>query len=173
MNPAESASNYDLEILNHIEENPDTTQADLATQLGVAVGSVNWYIKRLINKGYVKVAQMQRRRLRYLLTPKGVAEKARLTKEFMQMSLHWYRVTREASKQFLDEVKQAGYDSVCIKGDGDLAEIVYLTCLEAQVKVRPKVDRCYPVFRIEGLKTVLEWPENFQARTGEEQDNRP
>jgi DNA-binding MarR family transcriptional regulator len=173
MDPAESASNYDLEILNHIEENPDTTQADLATQLGVAVGSVNWYIKRLINKGYVKVAQMQRRRLRYLLTPKGVAEKARLTKEFMQMSLHWYRVTREASKQFLDEVKQAGYDSVCIKGDGDLAEIVYLTCLEAQVKVRPKVDRCYPVFRIEGLKTVLEWPENFQARTGEEQDNRP
>jgi DNA-binding MarR family transcriptional regulator len=173
MDPAESASNYDLEILNHIEENPDTTQADLATQLGVAVGSVNWYIKRLVNKGYVKVAQMQRRRLRYLLTPKGVAEKARLTKEFMQMSLHWYRVTREASKQFLDEVKQAGYDSVCIKGDGDLAEIVYLTCLEAQVKVRPKVDRCYPVFRIEGLKTVLEWPENFQARTGEEQDNRP
>jgi DNA-binding MarR family transcriptional regulator len=173
MDPAESASNYDLEILNHIEENPDTTQADLATQLGVAVGSVNWYIKRLINKGYVKVAQMQRRRLRYLLTPKGVAEKARLTKEFMQMSLHWYRVTREASKQFLDEVKQAGYDSVCIKGDGDLAEIVYLTCLEAQVKVRPKVDRCYPVFRIEGLKTVLEWPKNFQARTGEEQDNRP
>jgi DNA-binding MarR family transcriptional regulator len=173
MDPAESASNYDLEILNHIEENPDTTQADLATQLGVAVGSVNWYIKRLVNKGYVKVTQMQRRRLRYLLTPKGVAEKARLTKEFMQMSLHWYRVTREASKQFLDEVKQAGYDSVCIKGDGDLAEIVYLTCLEAQVKVRPKVDRCYPVFRIEGLKTVLEWPENFQARTGEEQDNRP
>ncbi len=161
MDPAESASNYDLEILNHIDENPDTTQADLATQLGVAVGSVNWYIKRLINKGYVKVAQMQRRRLRYLLTPKGVAEKARLTKEFMQMSLHWYRVTREASKKFLDEVKQAGYDTVCIEGDGDLAEIVYLTCLEAQVKVVPEVDRCYPVFRIEGLKTVLEWPDNF------------
>lgn len=154
-----SPGNYDLQILNHIEENPDTTQADLATQLGVAVGSVNWYIKRLINKGYIKVTQMERRRLRYLLTPKGVAEKTRLTKEFMQMSLYWYRVTREVSKKLLDEVKQAGYNTVCIQGDGDLAEIVYLTCLEAHVKVKEKIDRSYPVFRIEGLKTVLDWPE--------------
>ena len=58
------SEDYDLQILNHIHENPDTTQADLATQLGVAVGIVNWYIKRLVNKGHIKVAQMQRRRLR-------------------------------------------------------------------------------------------------------------
>jgi DNA-binding MarR family transcriptional regulator len=150
--------NYDLEILSHIEENPDITQADLATRLGVAVGSVNWYIKRLINKGHIKVTQMQRRRLRYLLTPKGIAEKTRLTKEFMRASLHWYRVTRESSKQFLDELKQAGYDTVCIEGDGDLAEIVYLSCLEAGVKVKEEVDQMYPVLKIEGLKTVLDWP---------------
>ncbi len=160
MDVAESPSDYDLEILSHIEENPDTTQADLATQLGVAVGSVNWYIKRLINKGYIKVTQMQRRRLRYLLTPKGVAEKARLTASFMQASLHWYRETRRVSKEFLERIKQAGYDTVCIQGNGDLAEIVALTCLEAQVRVNPEVDRSYPVFRIEGLKTVLEWPDN-------------
>ena len=77
----------------------------------------------------------------------------------MQASLHWYRLTRETSKEFLDEVRQAGYDTVCIKGDGDLAEIVYLTCLEAHVKVKEDIDCSYPVFRIEGLKTVLDWPE--------------
>jgi DNA-binding MarR family transcriptional regulator len=151
--------NYDLEILSHIEENPDITQADLATQLGVAVGSVNWYIKRLINKGYIKVTQMQRRRLRYLLTPAGVSEKTRLTAKFMQASLKWYRVTRETSKRFLKEVQQAGFDTVCIEGDGDLAEIVYLTCLEAQVMVKEEIDPSYPVFRIAGLETVLDWPE--------------
>lgn len=152
------SKNYDLEILNHIEENPDTTQADLAVQLGVAVGSVNWYLKRLVNKGYIKVTQMQRRRLRYLLTPKGLAEKAHLTTSFMQASLHWYRETRETSKKLLKEVQQAGYDTVCIEGDGDLAEIIYLTCLEAHVKVKPEIDRSYPVFRVEGFKTVLTWP---------------
>jgi DNA-binding MarR family transcriptional regulator len=152
--------NYDLQILSHIAENPDTTQADLATQLDVAIGSVNWYVKRLINKGYIKVTQMQRRRLRYLLTPQGVAEKARLTKEFMRMSFHWYRVTREDTKRFLEEIKKAGYDTVCIEGDGDLAEIVYLSCLEAQVRVKDGIDPSYPVFRIEGLETVLDWPDN-------------
>ncbi len=156
-----SNSNYDFEILRRIEANPDTTQADLATQLGVAVGSVNWYLKRLINKGYVKATQMERRRLRYLLTPKGLAEKTRLTREFMQASLHWYRETREASRQFLQQVCQAGYHTVCIEGDGDLAEIIYLTCLEHQVKVNKDIDRAYPVFKIENFKTVLEWPEEY------------
>jgi DNA-binding MarR family transcriptional regulator len=152
------AKNYDLEILSHIEQNPDTTQADLATQLGVAVGSVNWYLKRLVNKGYIKVTQMERRRLRYLLTPQGIAEKAHLTASFMQMSLHWYRQTREDSKRFLEEVKQAGYDTVGIEGEGDLAEVVYLSCLEAGVRVQKEVDRSYPIFRIEGWQTVLDWP---------------
>ena len=48
----------DLQILEQVERNPDITQADLATRLGMAVGSVNWYLKRLINKGYIKVRQM-------------------------------------------------------------------------------------------------------------------
>lgn len=160
--------NYDLEILTHIEENPDTTQADIATQLDVAVGSVNWYIKRLINKGYIKVTQMQRRRLRYLLTPQGISEKARLTRKFMQASLHWYRETRESSKAFLQEIEQAGYNTVCIEGDGDLAEIVYLTCLEAGVTVREEVEPSYPIFRIDGLKTVLDWPEDNARFLGTE-----
>jgi DNA-binding MarR family transcriptional regulator len=153
--------NYRLEILNHIAENPDTTQADLATQLGVAVGSVNWYLKRLINKGYIKVAQMQRRRLRYLLTPTGLAEKAHLTASFMQASLHWYRETRETSKRLLNEIKQAGYDTVCIEGDSDLAEVVYLSCLEAGTAVKEGVDRTYPVFRIENWRTILDWPVDY------------
>jgi DNA-binding MarR family transcriptional regulator len=152
-------NNYDLEILTHIEANPDTTQADIAGQLGVAVGSVNWYIKRLINKGYIKATQMERRRLRYLLTPNGLAEKARLTRKFMQASLHWYRVTREASKDFLAQVKKAGYDTVCIEGDRDLAEIIYLSCLEAQVTVKAEIDRALPVFRVAGFETRLDWPD--------------
>lgn len=154
-----TSKNYDLEILIHIDENPDITQADLATRLDVAVGSVNWYLKRLVNKGYIKVRQMQRRRLKYLLTPKGIAEKSRLTKEFMQASLKWYRLTREDTQRFLDQIKQAGFESVCIEGDGDLAEIIYLTCLEAGMPVREAVDSALPVFRIDGLRTVLNWPE--------------
>lgn len=153
-----SSDNYDFEILTYIEKNPDTTQLDIATQLGVAVGSVNWYIKRLINKGCIKVVRMQRRRLRYLLTPNGIAEKTRLLGKFMQASLKWYRVTREDSKKLLQEVQQAGFDTVCIEADGDLAEIIYLTCLEAEIQVNDEADCSLPVLRVENFRTVVDWP---------------
>jgi len=153
-----SQENYELQILSHIAENPDTTQSDLATKLDVAVGSVNWYIKRLINKGFIKVRQMERRRLRYLLTPQGVSEKTRLTQQFMQMSLHWYRVTREDSQNYLAEIRQAGYDTVCIKADGDLAEIIALTCLEQKVMVTDGQNPLLPTFRIDGFRVKLDWP---------------
>jgi len=150
--------NYEFQILSHIAENPDTTQSDLATQLDVAVGSVNWYIKRLVNKGLVKVKQMERRRLRYLLTPQGVSEKTRLTRQFMQMSLHWYRVTREDTQTYLAEIKRAGYDTVCITADGDLAEIIALTCLEQKITVTEGSNSLLPTFRVDGFRVKLDWP---------------
>ncbi|MFQ5578687.1 MAG: winged helix-turn-helix transcriptional regulator, partial [Anaerolineae bacterium] len=137
---AYSKEQHNLLILENIEQNPDITQADLARQMGIAVGSVNWYLKRLVKKGYVKVTRMQRRRLRYLLTPNGIAEKTRLTAKFMQASLKWYRETRRASKEYLAQLRQAGVTAVCIEGDGDLAEIVYLSCLEARMTVKDQLD---------------------------------
>ncbi len=148
----------DLRILEQIEQNPDITQADLAARLGVAVGSVNWYLKRLINKGYIKVRQMQRRRLRYLITPKGIAEKVRLTYEYMHFSLRVYRELRAEAQRLLSKVQAAGYSEVYIDGDGDVAEICRLTCLERGVKVASASQTdLLPVLRVEGSGLALEW----------------
>ena len=149
----------DLRILEHIEQNPDITQADLAARLGVAVGSVNWYLKRMINKGYIKVRQMQRRRLRYLITPQGIAEKARLTASFMEVSMRLYRETREAAKQYLAEIGQAGYGEVNVEGDNDLTEVCYLTCLEQDMQVVDVPQPSIPTLRVEGMELLLVWPE--------------
>ena len=165
-----SPENYDLQILSHIDENPETTQADLATQLGVAVGSVNWYVKRLTNKGYIKVTRMQRRRLKFLLTPQGVSEKARLTREFMKASLRWYRLTREDSTHLIQEARAKGYDTVCIRGDGDLAEISYLTWLEQRMAVSEVVDSTLPVFHIENWQVAVDWPVGEETIAGAERD---
>src|SRR5512139_3561491 len=85
----------DMSLLEQIERDPDVTQASLATQLGVAVGTVNWHIKRLIAKGYVKVKRAERRKLRYIITPEGIAHRARLTVDFIEQSLLMYRNTRQ------------------------------------------------------------------------------
>ena len=71
----------ELTLLEQIERDPDVTQASLATQLGVAVGTVNWHIKRLVAKGYVKVKRAERKKLRYIITPEGIALRARLPVE--------------------------------------------------------------------------------------------
>jgi len=155
---AQSKEQQNLRILENIEHNPEITQADLAAHLGIAVGSVNWYLKRLVKKGYVKVTRMQRRRLRYLLTPQGIAEKTRLTQKFMQASLHWYRLTRTDSIRLLQQVQQAGFNTVCVAGDGDLAEIIYLSCLESHIAVKKEIDPALPCFKIVNFKTVLVWP---------------
>jgi DNA-binding MarR family transcriptional regulator len=156
----DAQSEHDLQILEYLECNPDTTQAALATRLGVAVGSVNWYLKRLVNKGYVKVRKMQRRRLRYLITPQGVAQKMRLTQAYMQASMRLYRETRAEAQRLLAQVREAGYESVQIEGDGDLAEICLLTCLEQRIKVKQGGVNAgrVPTLQVEGRHLALHLP---------------
>ncbi len=148
---------HDLHILEEIERNPETTQADLATKLGVAVGSVNWYVKRLIGKGYVKVTHLQRRKLHYFLTPSGLALKVKLTRSYMDVSLRTYRELREAARKTLADVQRSEYTSVCIDGDDEAAEILRLTCLEQDILIEKNTLQ-KPVLRAEGARFIITWP---------------
>ena len=150
-------SEHDLQILEEIEHNPDITQADLAAQLGVAVGSVNWYLKRLVNKGYIKVTHLQRRKLHYFLTPSGLALKIRLTKSYMDVSLRVYRELRHKARQVIAHLHQAGYTSARIEGSDEAIEILQLTCIEHDVPLEQNSARV-PIVRAEGAEFVITWP---------------
>ena len=147
----------ELRILEEIERNPDITQASLAVRLGVAVGSVNWYLKRLIHKGYIKVTHLQRRKLRYFVTPAGLALKVELTRGYMDASLRVYREIRQAARQTLAEVQGAGYAAVWVDGQDEAAEILRLTCLEQGVRVDRETDGV-PALRTNGLGFAVTWP---------------
>jgi DNA-binding MarR family transcriptional regulator len=125
----------DLGLLEEIERDPDVTQAGMAAKLGVAVGTVNWHLKRLVAKGYVKVKRAERRKLRYIITPEGLALRARLTVSYIENSLALYRKTRGQARRVLSEAKKQGYTAVSIDGKGDIADICRLTCLEMGIKV--------------------------------------
>ena len=143
----------ELALLEGIEDDPDITQAGLATRLGVAVGTVNWHIKRLIAKGYVKVKRAERRKLRYIITPEGIAFRARLTIDYIEQSMLLYRRTRQRLNDLLAEVQRAGYHRVSIQGDGDIADICKLSCLEQGIKVSQEAG--LPSLVIEGMKVNL------------------
>ena len=143
----------ELTLLEQIERDPDVTQASLATQLGVAVGTVNWHIKRLVEKGAVKVKRAERKKLRYIITPEGIALRARLTVDYIERSFDLYRKTRQRVKAHINEVKRAGYDSVRLIGEGDVADICRLSCLEQEVKIVQ--DENVPALEVKGFKVLL------------------
>ena len=146
----------DLILLEQLEQNPDTTQASLANQLGVAIGTINWHLKRLIEKGYVKARRVERRKLRYIITPEGVALRTRLTLDFIQSSFRLYRLVRERSINALQQLEKAGVSSIYIQGEGDVAEICRLTCLEKGIQILEVEDHT-PVLHVQGLKVFVEW----------------
>lgn len=156
IDPDLTDTDRDLILLERLEQNPDATQATLAAQLGVAVGTVNWHLKRLIAKGYIKAGRVERRKLRYVITPEGLALRARLTLDFIQNSFRLYRLVRERSMEALQEVERAGYSHIVIHGDGDVAEICRLTCLERGIQVIDTQDHA-PVLHVQGLKVFVEW----------------
>jgi len=147
---------HELRILEQLESNPNLTQASLAARLGVAVGTVNWYLKRLVAKGYVKAKRMDRRRLRYVVTPQGIALRSRLTVAYLRQSMRLYRETRAQARQLMEQIRQAGYSAVQIKGDGEIAEICRLTGLEQGIAVtdEPQGERP-PLIVVRGTRLEL------------------
>jgi predicted ArsR family transcriptional regulator len=148
----------ELTLLEQIEHDPDVTQASLATQLGVAVGTVNWHIRRLIEKGYVKVKRAERKKLRYIITPEGIALRARLTVDYIERSFDLYRRTRQRVKTHLNEVKKAGFNRIQLIGEGDVADICRLSCLEQDVQIVS--DGNVPKLEVKGFKILLHMDDN-------------
>jgi len=147
----------ELTLLEQIENDPDVNQSTLATQLGVAVGTVNWHLKRLIAKGYVKAMRAERKKLRYIITPEGIALRARLAVDYVERSFSIYRKTRQRVKDHLTKVQDAGYKSVRILGKGDVVDICRLTCLEQGIEV--VTDKNVPALQIDGFKVQLRMEE--------------
>ncbi|HOJ01790.1 MAG TPA: winged helix-turn-helix transcriptional regulator [Anaerolineaceae bacterium] len=160
MNTLQNHESRDVDILDHIENDPETTQATIAELLGVAVGTVNWHLKRLIEKGYVKVRRIERRKLRYIITPQGIAYRASLLVDYIQSSFDMYRLVRKRSLEAIQKTKAQGFTSIFLEGSDDVAEICRLTCLEQGMQVSN--EKIYPIFRIEGLKifVIMEDAEN-------------
>src|SRR5215831_5032999 len=119
----------DLKLLEAVEQDSRVTQRNLAGRLGIALGLTNIYLKRLVRKGYIKCVNVQSNRITYLITPRGIAEKARLTYEFMDYSLHLYGEVRQHLREALAECAAADR-RVAIYRRGEAAELAYLSLRE-------------------------------------------
>ncbi len=122
-------------LLNEIAQDPMVTQANLSNRLGMAVGSVNWYIKRLITRGWVKVSHLNRTRLKYDLTPEGMSVFTQRALLYAGDSLKVYGNFRQKAKALVLELKQRNIKQVYLGGQDEMTDILRLTCIEAGIHI--------------------------------------
>lgn len=134
------------EILAEIERGKGVTQRSLSKRLGIALGLTNLLIRRLVNKGYVKVVNVSPNRVKYLITPAGIAEKARATRSYLERTLHLYTETRQHIHAGLlaaavpNPSNGDGRIRVVFYGAGEIAEIAYICLQDTDLELVGVVD---------------------------------
>jgi DNA-binding MarR family transcriptional regulator len=129
-----------LRILEKVGDDFAPSQREMAREMNISLGLVNSFIKRLALKGYVKATTIPRKRIRYILTPKGMAEKSRLTYHYIQSSYQYYRQARQKLQRLFRELETQGVQSVVFYGASDLAEIAFLSLQETSIDLVAVVD---------------------------------
>jgi DNA-binding MarR family transcriptional regulator len=129
-----------LGILSTVGREGQVSQRTLAAELGIALGLINAYVKRCVKKGLIKVQRVPPRRYAYYLTPRGFAEKSRLTASYLSHSFGFFRRARHDCEETLRLASERGLARVALLGSGDLAEIAVICALESTVSVAAIVD---------------------------------
>ncbi|MFC1788665.1 winged helix-turn-helix transcriptional regulator [Thermodesulfobacteriota bacterium] len=130
-----------LKILEELDNDYTPSQRDLSKTLNISLGLVNSFVRRLANKGYFKITTIPKNRVMYILTPKGTAEKTRLTYQYIQYSFGFYRKARNNLQKVFKELMAQSVKRVVFYGVSDLAEIAYISLQETPIKMAAMVDK--------------------------------
>jgi len=124
-----------LRLLDELTKESVITQRALADRLGIALGLVNAYIKRLYRKGHIKIKNLPSNRVKYIITPKGFAEKAKLTYSYMNRSIDYFRDVRQKIEQTYALMMASDVKNIVLWGDGEVAELCYISSRGLPIKI--------------------------------------
>jgi DNA-binding MarR family transcriptional regulator len=142
MNTPENNRDNDisLKILDEISRESSITQRTISSRLDIALGLVNAYIKRLAKKGYIKVTKGPMNRVKYALTGKGFTQRVSLTYNYMQSSINYFKDARQRIDDVYRQMIDAGVNDILIWGDGEIAELSYISMRGLPLKLLGVVD---------------------------------
>ncbi|MCR4341955.1 MAG: winged helix-turn-helix transcriptional regulator [Gemmatimonadaceae bacterium] len=148
MSTAPTHEQYSCRILETFESDRGASQRSLAVELGIALGLTNLLVKRLVRKGWVRVVQIKPNRVRYLITPAGVAEKSRMSRAYFETSVQFYRQTRDRIQQQFFVLSRGWPDDgtpglrkrIVFYGAGEVSEIGHICLVETDLELIGVVD---------------------------------
>ena len=140
-----------LDLLVALEADGRQTQRGLAQRLGIALGLTNAYLRRAARKGLIKMREAPARRYAYYLTPRGFAEKARLTQSFLRDSFGFFRRARAECDEALRAAVAAGHRRILLVGASELAEIATIAARDHDIELVGILDPARNSDRFAGL----------------------
>ncbi|ODS30546.1 MAG: transcriptional regulator protein [Candidatus Scalindua rubra] len=130
----------ELEILEKIENNGHLTQRDLSKEVGIALGLVNHLLKKMVRKGWIKIKNIDAKKIRYLITPEGAKEKSRLLYRRVESTIHFYLEAKKVIKDKVIHLENEGIKNVSIYGVNHIAEVLYIVLKELGLKLDYVID---------------------------------
>ena len=129
-----------LDILESVDRDGERSQRSRASEVGIALGLINAYLKFCIRKGYLKARKISARSYRYMLTPKGFAEKSRLGMNRLSASLDFVRSVRGEYAALYAAEPVRKWESTVIVGASTLAEICAICAMERGIRIEAIID---------------------------------
>ncbi|MBN2419825.1 MAG: winged helix-turn-helix transcriptional regulator [Deltaproteobacteria bacterium] len=129
-----------LRLMGEIDRYGSLSQRELSRRLNISLGLVNTFLKRLVKKGYFKVKTIPRNRVTYLLTPKGVAEKSKLTVEYLKYSINFYKQIKDLLVKKFREMEAERVSSLLFFGAEEVADLAYLYLQSTSIQLVGIID---------------------------------
>jgi DNA-binding MarR family transcriptional regulator len=148
-----------LRLMGEIDRRESYSQRELSRSLDLSLGLVNTFLKRLVSKGYFKVKTMPRNRVKYFLTPEGLARKSRLTAEYLRYSLNFYKDIKLLIVNKYSEMEKDNVKAVLFCGAGEVADLAYLYLQLSSIRLAGIMDekqqgKIFFGFRISGYERL-------------------
>ncbi len=131
----------EYQILSHLQDNEITTQRKISKRTGLSLGAVNILLKKMVRKGLIKVEKLNTRTVRYILTPKGMKEKTRLTYNFVRSSYQQILNINAAVEELVAEhLSEGSAEQVVLYGPDDEVEQILKNTLRG-LNIKPVIKR--------------------------------
>lgn len=129
----------ELEVLQQIQDNEYITQRDLAQVTGMSLGTINILLKKMITTGLIKIEKLNPQKIKYILTPEGMAEKAAKTYQYIVKSYNNISKMQKAIISIIEEQKDKGIKAIYFFGDDDeVYKIIQLVLNQTSIKIKHK-----------------------------------
>jgi len=125
----------ELSLLQELEKNPIVSQRELSNKFGIALGVTNACLKRMVRRGWIRITSLNHHKIGYFLTPKGFAEKTKLTIHLISWTAKHYSALKDIVGKRLLDAQNTGLQRIAFYGISDEMEIAYITLQGLNLKL--------------------------------------